>query len=72
MKYEVIRQFKGITSQMKSLTVHLNDSLSKNEPNVMETSGKLQPSVHILRKRPQIKQDNSQMTRNLDYNLALA
>ena len=38
MKYEVIRQFKGITTQIISPTVHLNDILSKNEPNVMETS----------------------------------
>ena len=38
IKYEVIRQFKGITAQILSPTVHLNDILSKNEPNVMETS----------------------------------
>ena len=38
MKYKVIRQFKGITSQILSPTVHLGDILSKNEPNVMETS----------------------------------
>ena len=38
IKYEVNRQFKGITAQILSPTVHFNDILSKNEPNVMETS----------------------------------
>ena len=38
IKYEVIGQFKGITAQILSPTVHFNDILSKNEPNVMETS----------------------------------
>ena len=38
MNYEVIGQFKGITTQILSPTVHLNDILSKNEPNAMEAS----------------------------------
>ena len=50
IKYEVIKQFKDIRGRILSPTVHLNDILSKNEPNVM----KLQLSVQILRKRPQI------------------
>ena len=38
IKYEVIKQFKDIRGRILSPTVHLNDILSKNEPNVMETS----------------------------------